>query len=179
MGRAKALLLFDRTPLVEHLAAQLLAGGCERVIVVVGGRWADAVSAAVGSNPRVSVVVNPDPTRGMLSSLQEGLRAARSDIVVFTPVDLPLGGSEPVAGLLEQTPAGAPVAAPTFEGRAGHPVLLRKRAIDALLMADPTTTTRSVLSPFSRHEVPTGDPGVCGNMNTPRDAATWMGETNE
>ena len=79
------------------------AAGCDPVLVVVGGSHAQPVTLALERQGRARVVVNPDPSRGMLSSLQVGLKAALlvgATQVAFAPVDVPLSSSAPIAAVL-------------------------------------------------------------------------------
>jgi len=75
LGRGpKALLPHHGRPLVEHVASVLVAGGCDEVVVVLG---AEAVRvAAVADLTTARVVVNPDWTTGMASSLRAGVATA-------------------------------------------------------------------------------------------------------
>ncbi|MFT5433543.1 MAG: CTP:molybdopterin cytidylyltransferase MocA [Myxococcota bacterium] len=177
MGSAKALLEFCGTRLVVHLAEMLRAGGCGPIYVVVGGPWRDAITDELAvSNPDTLVVINPQPERGMLSSLQTGL-AGVSGSAVFTPVDLPLARCRPVEALLA-APAGHSVVVPTYNGQSGHPVLLRRPAVDAVLNADSRASARDILARFDRLKIRTEEPGICGNMNTPSDARAWTKEVS-
>ena len=112
----------------------------------------------------------------MLSSLQVGLNAALvggASVVVFTPVDTPLAGSEAVTAILAAT---GDWIVPVHDGHPGHPVAVSARASEALVQAYPTTGwARDVLAAFDRVEVPVSDPGVCKNINTPADVAAHSG----
>ncbi len=176
MKAPKALLEFEGQSLVRHLVRIYYAVGCTPVIVVVGGRWADHIRAEATSLPGVLVLTNPDPARGMLSSLQVGLSAAQdaaTKATLFGPVDLPLAGSETVAALLQARTPGADLVVARWEGRSGHPVVVGPKASRALLDASPDVTARDVLQGFDAIWAETGDPGVCTNLNTPEDAAAW------
>ncbi len=173
MGTPKALLEWLGAPLLVRHTEWLLAGGCDAVYVVTAPANADPVRAAPFP-PGVAVVVNAAPARGMLSSLQRGLAAALSagaERVVFTPVDVPLGGPEAIACVLG---VEAAVAVAAWRGRPGHPVALSAAAARTLLAADPSQrTARDVLAGLGPVLVPTTDPGVVGNLNTPADVARW------
>ncbi|MEL7975784.1 nucleotidyltransferase family protein [Isoptericola sp. F-RaC21] len=80
LGRGpKALLPLGHDggrPLVEHVGAVLLDGGCDEVVVVLGAE-ADRVRAACALDaPGLRVVLNPDWSTGMASSLRSGVAAA-------------------------------------------------------------------------------------------------------
>ena len=130
-GGRKAVASFQGERLVDRAVATLTAGGCDRVLVVVGALDVGAVHHAI-------LVLNPDWNSGMGSSLSAGLFAARdAAAVVVTLVDQPLIGAESVKRLIAAWRDGAPIAVATYEGRRAHPVLFGREAVGAVL---PTLT---------------------------------------
>src|SRR5919112_3961665 len=74
-GTMKLLADVGGVPLLERTLASLLDAGVARVVVVTrAGATFDAVPAI--TDARIVIVVNPDPARGMFSSIQAGLAAA-------------------------------------------------------------------------------------------------------
>ncbi|MEU5212472.1 nucleotidyltransferase family protein [Streptomyces sp. NPDC020742] len=123
-GRPKALLDLGGRPLVEHAARALRDGGCTPVHIVLGAAAATVRERAALSAFRVSE--NPDWAQGMGSSLRVGLaalNASEADAVVVSLVDQPGIGAAAVARLLAAYAAGADLAAASYAGRRGHPVL--------------------------------------------------------
>jgi len=126
-GGGKAVARYRGERLVDRAVATLSAGGCDRVLVVVGALDVGAVHHAI-------LVLNPDWHTGMGSSLQAGLFAARdAAAVVVTLVDQPLIGAEAVRRLIEAWRDGAPIAVAAYEGRRAHPVLFGHDAVAAVL----------------------------------------------
>ncbi|MEU8581292.1 nucleotidyltransferase family protein [Streptomyces abikoensis] len=128
-GRPKALLEFRGGLLVEHAVRVLREGGCATVYVVVGAGAAE-VRARLGAGDAV-LVDNPDWALGMGTSLRAGLAspATATDpatAVLVTLVDQPRVGAEAVARVLDAHRAGARLAAATYGGERGHPVLLAR-----------------------------------------------------
>jgi CTP:molybdopterin cytidylyltransferase MocA len=133
-GGPKAPYVLDGVRLVDRAVALLRDAGCDPVLVVLGA-WIDDVPDAV-------VVVNDEWQSGMGSSLRSGLAAMSAydevDQVVVTLVDLPGLTVPAVRRLLESTSAETPgpdqpfdsagareaLAATTYDGVRGHPVLL-------------------------------------------------------
>ena len=178
MGTPKALLPFAGATLVEHIA--MCHSGCGPTVVVVGGTHAAAITEALSTRRLafVSVVPNPDPKRGMLSSLQVGIKAAlRSGAthVVFCPVDVPLRSVATVEAVARSA-SSADVVVASFEGRDGHPARLSPAAIATVLAAAPTDVLRDVLSGLSRASVGVDDRGVVTNWNIPADVVTADGK---
>ncbi|MFJ9737649.1 NTP transferase domain-containing protein [Streptomyces sp. NPDC101166] len=127
-GRPKALLTHRGRPLVEHAVQALRTAGCGRVHVVLGAA-ADAVREKARLGGCV-LVDNPRWERGMGGSLRLGLESlagtgARAALVCL--VDQPGIGAEAMARVLAAHRCGDSLAAASYEGRRGHPVLLGAR----------------------------------------------------
>ncbi|MFF8311336.1 nucleotidyltransferase family protein [Streptomyces lydicus] len=123
-GRPKALLDHRGRPLVEHAARVLRDGGCDPVHVVLGAA-ADAVRARADLSA-YGISENPDWRQGMGTSLRVGLAAlagSGAGAVVVSLVDQPGIGAAAVARLIAAYAAGADLAAASYDGRRGHPVL--------------------------------------------------------
>ncbi len=168
MGRDKARLTIGTRALtfVDAILETLAAAKVEVVRVVVPkgpGRW-----------PPDSVV-NPDPSRGMLSSVQCGLRALPPGIeaVLLWPVDHPLVRRDTLIAMIAAYRAATPpVVVPIFEGARGHPVLFAARVIPELLSADLAGGARTVVHAHDdRREIVVDDRGVIEDIDTPEDYA--------
>ncbi|MFC5719203.1 NTP transferase domain-containing protein [Streptomyces gamaensis] len=126
-GHPKALLEHRGRPLVEHAARALREGGCAPVYVVLGAAAPDVRARCGSSGLRDCVLVdNPDWAEGMGTSLRVGLAAvATSDApaVLVGLVDQPRVGARAVARILAAHRAGAQLAAASYAGERGHPVL--------------------------------------------------------
>jgi CTP:molybdopterin cytidylyltransferase MocA len=167
MGQPKALLEYKGEAFLRRLAA-MLNEACGRVVVVLGYDAA-RVRAAVPAG--VAITVNPEPERGMLSSLQCGLRAAgEAEAVLFLPVDYGAVHGDTVARVAAEA-GTAEIVVPVFDGRHGHPVCV-SRAIAAELLALPAAAqARHVIH---RHRADTryivvDDAGVVNDVDTPED----------
>ncbi|MEU8887740.1 nucleotidyltransferase family protein [Streptomyces sp. NPDC048442] len=122
-GRPKALLDHRGRPLVEHAVRVLREGGCARVYVVLGAA-AEQVRARARLDGCVTVD-NPDWSEGMGTSLRTGLNSLATDTTCTTAlvslVDQPGIGPEAVARVLAARGTG--LAAASYDGARGHPVL--------------------------------------------------------
>src|SRR5258708_14312456 len=99
MGRPKPLPPVDGETFLHRMIAAF-SGIC-RPIKVVLGHDADRIRAGIRRAADAEFVVNPDPDRGMLSSLQCGLAHLGGDVdaVLFTPADLPSIHSSTIAAV--------------------------------------------------------------------------------
>jgi CTP:molybdopterin cytidylyltransferase MocA len=125
-GRPKALLPYRGRPLVENAVRVLREGGCRTVYVVLGAA-AEEVRARADLAGCV-LVDNPDWAQGMGSSLRAGLEALTasdeaSGGALVSLVDQPGIGPEAVARVLAAHRSGDSLAAASYDGKRGHPVL--------------------------------------------------------
>jgi len=159
MGQPKASLQFQGESFLERMV-RLLGRFCSPVIVVV--RNGMAVPAGV------IPVENPDPERGMLSSLQCGLASlpAGPDPVVFTPMDYPAVRESTIAAVC----AGAgEIVIPRYQGLRGHPVKVSRKIVDELLALPATASPKDVMRAHYANYVDVDDPGAVRDVDEPAD----------
>ena len=170
MGTPKALLGFQGETFLDRLI-RVLSSVCNPIIVVVGAH-ANQIRSGSERSGGVLFAVNPDPDRGMLSSLQCGLALVPpgAAAAMFVPVDHPHMEASTVETLAARFVADrAPVTVPTYLGEHGHPVCIAKTLIDELLALPPEARASDVIH---RHvaetryvEVP--DPAVITDVDDP------------
>jgi molybdenum cofactor cytidylyltransferase len=139
MGTPKALLDYRGETFVGRLV-RVLGTSCNPVIVVLGyhaGVLRQQVPAAA------NIVVNPDPSRGQLSSLQTALAALPPEAkgFAFIPVDSPAVAEDTVGSLaraFEQRKPSTLFVIPRQHGKRGHPVFAA-RSIAAEFLGLPST----------------------------------------
>lgn len=123
-GRPKALLEHRGRLLVEHAADALRAAGCTPVHVVLGARADDVRQRA--ALPGCVLIDNPEWAEGMGSSLRAGLASLRGTparAVLVSLVDQPGIGPEAMARVLAAYTSEKSLAAASYDGTRGHPVL--------------------------------------------------------
>lgn len=171
-GGGKLLAEIEGRPLLERTVASLV-DRMARVIVVVGPD-AEELKRAVPSlaHPKVSVVANPDPSRGMLSSIQEGLKTVDwADAYAVLPGDMPYVRSETVKALAEQFACSPGIVSPRYRGKRGHPVFVPGTLRDEILAEPPTSNLHAVLKrhPSARVDLDVHDAGVVRDVDTVED----------
>jgi molybdenum cofactor cytidylyltransferase len=180
MGRPKALLPVDaRDTFVSRLVRTLRAAGVAEVVVVAAADGPlDALRDALAAAPPAArLALNPDASRGQLSSLLAGLAAVDRpgvDALLMTLVDVPLVGVSTVRALLDaHARSRAPVVRPVraADDAHGHPVIFDRSLFDALRGADPRTGAKPVVRARAAEieNVPVDDPGAFGDVDTPAD----------
>ena len=149
----------------RHLAAQL-----PRVLAVVKP-GADEVSFQLKSQG-CEIVVCAQAAEGMGASLACAARAAgRADGYLVALADMPFVRPSSVAAIRDALASGAPLAAPYFRARRGHPVGISGRFCDQLIALKGDEGAKSVLRENESLlvRIPVGDPGVVRDIDTPED----------
>jgi len=171
MGSPKPLL-----PWGEHtlLAWELdeLRRSCVDDIVVVTGAHSDAVRRSLGSGAR-HCVFNSRWSQGRAGSLARGATALlarpRPEVVVVQNVDQPTRHEIIDALVDELRRASAEAVQPTFEGHAGHPVVLSGALLEELAAArEEDEGLRAVLDRHPPQRLAMdGEPVVRIDLDTP------------
>jgi CTP:molybdopterin cytidylyltransferase MocA len=175
MGRPKAtLLLPGGQTFLSRLATSLVSGGASQVVVVTGVDGQATREALGAGTVRSSMFVpNPAPDRGQLSSLQCGTLALPpgTDAAVIALVDVPIVRPDTVAALVSRWRLDRPaVVRPARDGRHGHPYVVGRPVLDAILAAPVTLTARDVLAPWLPGiDVPVEDEGPFEDVDTPEE----------
>ena len=150
-----------------------------RTVCVVTGADPGVESAAVefaeqrGEGARLRLVHAANFATGMSASLKTGIAALPSDadgVFVFLG-DMPRVPHAVPMDLASSLKKGILAAAPTFEGRRGHPVLFARDLFIPLLALTGDEGARKVLSRLgpSIAEVPCYDPGILLDIDRPDD----------
>jgi molybdenum cofactor cytidylyltransferase len=170
MGTPKALLDYRGETFVGRLIRVL--GACSQPVIVVLGYHADVIRQHVPAT--ATIVINPDPSRGQLSSLQTGLAAlpTESDGFAFIPVDSPAVAEDTVAKLartFEQRDPSTQFVIPRQSGKRGHPVIAARSIAAEFLALPATAEAREVVhAHVDRTEyVDVDDPGIFTDVDDP------------
>jgi molybdenum cofactor cytidylyltransferase len=169
MGTPKALLDYRGETFLNRLI-RVLGTVCDPVIVVLGYH-ADEVRAGARADARF--VVNPDPSRGQLSSLQTGLAEVPGDAegFLFLPVDSPAAGLETVQKIVEALDSSKEplLVIPRHEGRRGHPVCARRELIEEFLALPAEGQAKEVVRRHAdrTYYLDTFDAGVLSDIDDP------------
>lgn len=196
MGSSKPLLAWGDTTLVER-AVRAALQVCGHVIVVLGYEadrvdavlrtaFPDAVDSspvdsgavssdttgavssdttAAGGSGRVTLVRNCEYRTGMLSSLRRGAAEVLTEWFYIAPVDMPLITADVYRSVRPNPDADAVF--PVWNGRRGHPVLVRSTVLPALFHAGPEVLAmRDVLRDFCCRETPAPSEAVLIDVDT-------------
>jgi molybdenum cofactor cytidylyltransferase len=169
MGTPKALLDYRGETFLERLI-RVLGGACDPVIVALGYH---AEEIRAGARGRARFAVNPDPSRGQLSSLKTALAEVPADAegFLFLPVDCPAAEPETVHQIIDlfHSQEKPLLVIPRFEGRRGHPVCARRELIQEFLALPAEGQAKEVVRRHSDRTLylDTPDAGVLSDIDDP------------
>jgi CTP:molybdopterin cytidylyltransferase MocA len=165
LGTPKAQVTLGGARLLDRGLDVLRAAGCSELV---------AVLRAPEELPGVITIVNPDPDRGMGSSLQLGLAACRGAVAVVLLVDTPGIGPDAVRAVLDEVTAGATVAIADFAGHRGPPVAFAREVwpeVSRLAVGD--EGARGFLRAHPDQVTVVACAGDPGDIDTAADLARW------
>lgn len=195
MGTIKPLLPAGEDTVIERIIALFRSAGIENILVVLGHQ-ADRLTPVLDRRG-VSRVINADYHHGMFSSIQTGIRALGKECraVFIHPGDMPLVRPETIRTLVDALTDGPSVPDalenaealipddsiyhPCYQGRRGHPPLIPKALIPAILAFQEPGGLRALLGRFSNQaiDVACDDPGILVDLNTPEDYGRHFGSS--
>jgi molybdenum cofactor cytidylyltransferase len=153
-------------------AARHLKMELERVVAVVRPGAAELSKALEAEG--CEVVVCDNAAEGMGASLACAARAAgKADGFLVALGDMPFVRRTTIAAVRDTLAGGAPLAAPYFRARRGHPVGISKEFFQDLLAAKGDEGAKKLLAANEQKivKIPVGDPGVIRDIDTPGDLA--------
>ncbi len=139
MGRIKPLASVHGRPSLAVVLDRLRAAGIVRPIVVLG-HAAEEIAAAIDLTD-ARVVTNPDPARGLSSSLRLGIASVAPEAIgtLLLHADMPTISAGTLRAVIAAAENGAPIAAPCHRGTRGFPVFLGRGTfseLDRILKGD-------------------------------------------
>jgi molybdenum cofactor cytidylyltransferase len=174
-GGAKLLASIGGMPLLERTIRSVLDGGVGKVVVVLGP-GADEIRKGIPAlaDRRVTVTTNRKPERGMMSSIQAGVREAEGDPILVLPGDMPYVDAATVSAVMRKHEEGATIVSPRFEGKRGHPVAIPAKYRQEILDAPEGATLHDVLRAHAseRVDLDVYDKGVVRDVDRPSDLDT-------
>lgn len=161
--------LADGVPIGVRTAHSLL-GGTDKVTAVVAPSDRDLPYLLRRAGTDVCVCARAD--EGMGASLACGVRAARgADGWIIALADMPFIQPATYAAVAQALRAGAPIVAPLWGGRRGHPVGFARAYYAELAALGGDEGARAIVQRDSRKVVlvAVDDPGIHGDIDTPED----------
>lgn len=175
LGGDKMFVDLGGKPLIERSLGPYRKARCiEDIVVVVPP--GEAERFAYLRSPTCHVFENPDPARGMISSIRIGLETgwAQERDFLIAPADVPFVKPELIDQLVKQLVIrNAKVVLPAYRGLGGHPGVFHRSLHNDFFLLGETSGTREILFRYRedtvRMNIP--DPDVCFDVDTPEDLA--------
>jgi molybdenum cofactor cytidylyltransferase len=182
MGYPKALLPLGEDTFLTRILKTLAALKLPVPRVILGVN--ESIVRPLLADYSVCVLINPDPARGTVSSLRlalENLDPGCSGCLIW-PVDQPFVSIELVRDLIVLFEnSAAPLALPSYGGKAGHPAIFGRRLVDELLALPPDASPKTVVARHKNESawLVTEEIGTVEDVDTPNDYLRLTGETLE
>ncbi len=180
MGYPKALLPIGNGTFLTHILDELISldlGDC----LVVLGRDAPLIRPWIREH-QARILINPNPDRGQLSSIQMGL--ANLELTapgcLVWPVDHPTVTGSLVRRLLDLFwRTGAPLVLPVFNNRRGHPAIFGRKVFQELLDTPAEQGAKAVVAHHQSTAalLETTEAAIVEDVDTPDDYLKLTGET--
>jgi molybdenum cofactor cytidylyltransferase len=176
MGQPKLLLPWQGTTVIGHLISQWQALGAAQIAVVLRAKDV-ALTAELGrlNLAESGRIKNPHPERGMFSSIVcaadwDGWRREISSWALVLG-DQPHLRAETLRQLLACSALNrAAICQPAFDGRARHPVIFPRPAMEELKNSSAATLKDFLkLTTLPRVHCPVADSGLTFDLDTPED----------
>ena len=180
--RPKCLLELGGVSLIRRQLIALSGAGVDELVVVLG-HHAERIEPAVRDFP-VTLVRNPDPDAGQVSSLRLGLQAltGKIDTVLVALADQPLINSQDINDLIgayKKRPEGTEVVQPTVDGLPGNPVMFSQSVREQILAGLASVGCRQWQSanPQAVHRWASSNQRYRTDVDTPEDIEALAART--
>jgi molybdenum cofactor cytidylyltransferase len=172
MGRPKQLLEWDGSTLIDYQIRELLAGGVDEVIAVLGHRADDVRPFAESAGARC--VFNEGYRAGRAGSIRTGASAVAENAlaIVVLNVDQPRGRDVVRAVLNGHRSSDNLITTPAYGGRHGHPAVFAGALLPELRGVDEISEGLRAVNhrhANQRGEVAIDDATVLLDLNVPAD----------
>lgn len=174
MGDFKPMMNLGSISIAQRVIATMQQAGATRVVVVTGYQ-ADRLERHLSRSGVVFLRNEQYETTQMFDSAKIGLEYLidECDLVLFTPVDVPLFTARSVEALLE---SGAELACPAYHGEPGHPILMSRRVIRSILKDSGEGGLKGAISRCGVKQtlIEVQDRGILHDADTPEDYRTLL-----
>lgn len=180
MGQPKGLLDFKGKPWLLEQLARLKSVGIKWVFIGLGydvDTYFKAIpflrvaqnKAVNFESVQIRTVVNLFPELGAFSTLKSILRSIETiNKVLIIPIDVPLLNTKSLKELLFQK---EDIVKPTYQGKSGHPILLKNKVVAHLLKLPDTARLDDFIKSNSQYVLnlwTCEDDQILLNINTPK-----------
>ena len=175
MGKWKLMLPYKKGTILGSVIKNTLSI-CDRVILVTGFRGKE-LETFYGENKNIIAVRNSGFERGMFSSIQTGVPLVETEYFFITKGDMPEIGSNLYRKLLNtmRENPDIEIVRPLFNGKRGHPVLLKKSVISTILSEPADSEMKNVFTHHKVLDLPLDLPQTFKDIDTEEDYREAVG----
>lgn len=174
MGDFKPMLNIGSISIAQRIVANFRQSGVDRIVVITGYNAAALERHLAGIGIEFLRNENYETTT-MFDSVRIGLEYLRDkvDIILFSPVDIPLFKSSTVEALLESPAA---LARPVCCGEDGHPIKIASSLVEGILSDGGEGGLKGALERCGEAfmEIPVEDEGILHDADTPDDYSALL-----
>jgi molybdenum cofactor cytidylyltransferase len=172
-GRQKLLMGFGGRTVIECVVAAASQSCVDEVVVVTGSHHDRIAELLIGGN-KVVLTRNPDPSRGMLSSVRCGLEAVDSRAIGIAVLqgDQPGIDSEMIDAVIDAWRRSTEtIAVPKFGERRGHPLVFDACYAGEVKTEFDDVGLRGLLAAHADDllELPVSSNAILEDIDTPED----------
>ena len=178
MGYPKALLPLESDVFLTRVLGTVQEAGLGKPTVVLG-KTAPLVQPRIDVR-QVDILINPDPARGQLSSIQLAFSSLRPECIaaMIWPVDQPLVSVDLIRNLARLfLSSDALIAHPVCGGKNGHPAIFRRKLFYEFMEIPLNEGPKKLIRRHRADTVilPTDETGTIHDIDTPSDYETACG----
>jgi molybdenum cofactor cytidylyltransferase len=180
MGYPKALLPLGDEIFLTRILRILREAGLGRPRLILG-RDAELIIARIDDYP-VDIIMNTDPDRGQLSSIQLGISGLSEEYeaAMLWPVDQPAVSVELTRRLTELfVTKDCRVAVPLRGGKRGHPAIFHRTMFHEFMDASMEKGAKGIISRYESETcfLSTDESAAFTDIDTPSDYQTLAGQS--
>ena len=180
MGYPKALLPLGNEIFLTRILRILRETGLVRPRLVLG-RDAELIIARI-DDYQADIIVNPEPDRGQLSSIQLGVSGLpeKFEAAMLWPVDQPAVSAELMRRLTELFVTNdCRVAVPFRDGKRGHPAIFHRTMFHEFMNAPMEKGAKGIISRYESETcfLPTDEDAAFTDIDTPADYQALTGQS--
>jgi molybdenum cofactor cytidylyltransferase len=182
MGYPKAILPLGEDIFITRILKTIGKIGLPHPIIVLGKTAAEIRTQI--QNWDAEIIINPNPERGQLSSIQLGLSCIHSDFSagMIWPVDQPTVSDRLVLKLVRLfLSSGSLIAIPSYGNRRGHPTIFHRTLFQEFMEISLEESPKKILLRHNQSTavLPTEELAIIQDIDTPAEYKALTGESLE
>ncbi len=156
MKKFKPLAIYDGKTFLENIISKTDFFSTE--IIIVTGYKNDAIREKIDELPKtlrrkIKTVFNKDYNEGMFSSVKTGISAVTTEWALLHFIDQPSLPIDFYTELTDKISDEYHWVQPSFQGKNGHPILLKKKIFKKILNAPTNATLKDISESFENKRI--------------------------